>query len=70
MLDKLMTYIMCWYKTCIRSCLVRKQTTSQHVASATRSDIDSHNRLDLIQSLVPTRYVCKGYLSKIMYVFL
>ena len=44
----------------IRSCLLRELTTSQLVAIATRSDTGSHNRLDLIQSLVPTHYVCNG----------
>ena len=33
-------------------------TASQLVAIVTRSDTGSHNRLDLIQSLVPTHYVC------------
>ena len=30
---------------------------------ATRSDTSSRNRLDLMQSIVPTHYVCNGYLS-------
>ena len=34
---------------------------SQLVALATRSDTGSHNRLDLIHNLVPTHYVCNGY---------
>jgi len=38
-------------------------TASQLVAIATRSDTGSHNRLDLIQSLVPPHYVCNGYIS-------
>jgi hypothetical protein len=46
----------------IRSCLLHEQTASQLVAIATRSDTGSHNRLDLIQSLVPTHYVYNGYL--------
>ena len=37
-------------------------TVSQLVV--TRSDTGSHNRLDLIQSLVPPHYVCNGYLQK------
>ena len=45
----------------IMSCLLCELTTSQLVAFATRSDTDSHNRLDLIQSLVPTHCVCNGY---------
>jgi len=43
----------------IRSCLLHEPTTSQ---LTTHSDIGSHNMLDLIQSLVPTPYVCNGYL--------
>jgi hypothetical protein len=42
---------------------LREQTASQLVAIATRSDTGSHNRLDLIQSLVPPHYVCNGYIS-------
>jgi hypothetical protein len=45
------------------SCLLRELTASQLVAIATRSDTGSHNRLDLIQSLVPPHYVCNGYIS-------
>ena len=48
---------------CIRSCLLCELTASQIVAIATRSDTVSHNRLDLIQSLVPPHYVCNGYIS-------
>jgi hypothetical protein len=44
------------------SCLLYELTGSQLVAFATRSDTDSQNKLDLIQSLVPTHYVCNGYL--------
>ena len=47
---------------CIRSCLLRELTASQLVAIATRSNTGSHNRLDLIQSLVPPHYVCNGYI--------
>ena len=55
MLDKLITYIVWWYKTVY-------QVLS--VAWTNRiSDAGSHNRLDLIQSLVPLHYVCNGYLS-------
>jgi hypothetical protein len=46
------------------SCLLCEQTASQLVAIATRSDTASHNRQDLIQSLVPPHYVCNGYLLK------
>ena len=46
---------------CIRYCLLRELTVSQLVAIATRSDTGSHNRLDLIQSIVPPHYVCNGY---------
>jgi len=42
-------------------CLLRELTASQLVA--TRSDTGSHNRLNLIQSLVPPHYVCFGYIS-------
>jgi hypothetical protein len=38
----------------------------QHLVSDRRlslSDTGSHNRLDLIQSLVPPYYVCNGYIS-------
>jgi len=41
---------------------LRELIASQLVAVATRSDTGSHNRLDLIQSLVPTHYVCNGYI--------
>ena len=59
MLDKLITYIVWWYK----SCLLCELTASQLVAITTHSDTGSHNRLDLIQSLVPPHYVCNGYVS-------
>jgi len=41
---------------------LRELTASQLVAFATLSDTGSHNRLDLIQSLVSPHYVCNGYL--------
>jgi hypothetical protein len=44
--------------------LLRELIASQLVAIATRSDTGSHNRLDLIQNIVPTHYVCNAYLSK------
>ena len=50
-------------RLCIRSCLLCELTTSLLVASMTHSDTGSHNRLDLIQNLVPTHYVCNGYFS-------
>jgi len=56
MLDKLITYIVCWYKTLYQVLPVAwtiRITTVMLV----------HNRLDLIQSLVPTDYVCNGYLK-------
>jgi hypothetical protein len=64
MLDKFITYMVCWYKTLYQDLPVAWTiTASQVVAIATRSDTGSHNRLDLIQSLVPTHYVCNGYIS-------
>jgi thiamine monophosphate kinase len=48
------------YNLCMtshRSCLLHELTASQLVAIATRSDTGSHNRLNLIQSLVPPHYV-------------
>ena len=62
MLNKLITCIVCWYKTFIRSRLIRELTASLHVAIMTRSDTVSYNRLDLIQSLVPPHYVYNKYL--------
>ena len=62
MLNKLITYIVCWYKTFIRSRLIRELTASLLVAIMTRSDTVSYNRLDLIQSLVPPHYVYNKYL--------
>ena len=46
------------------SCLLRELTASQLVAIATRIDTGSHNRLDLIHSIVPPHYVCNGYISR------
>ena len=63
LLDKLITYIVCWYTFFIRSCLFCELTTSQVVAISTSSDTGSQNTQDLIQSLVPTHYVCNGYIS-------
>jgi hypothetical protein len=54
MLDKLITYIVCWYRTLYQVL---------PVAITTRSDTGSHNRLDLIHNLVPPHYVCNGYIS-------
>ena len=65
MLDKLITYIVCWYKTLYQVLLLGELTASQLVAIATRSDTGSHNRLDLIHSLVPPYYVCNGYISNV-----
>ena len=44
---------------------MRELTASQLVAVATRSDTGSHNRLDLIQSLVPPHKICNGYVADI-----
>jgi hypothetical protein len=41
-----------------RSCLLSDLTASELVAFATRGDIGSQNRLDLIQRLVSSHYVC------------
>ena len=60
MLDKLITYIVWWYKT-----VYQVLSDAQLVAIATRSDTDSQNRLDLIHSLVPPHYVCNGYIRVI-----
>jgi hypothetical protein len=49
MLDKLITYIVWWYKTVYHVL---------SVAWTNRITAGSHNRLDLIQSLVPPHYVC------------
>jgi hypothetical protein len=62
MLNKLITYIVCWYKTFIRSCLIHELTASLLVDIMIRCDTVSYNRLDLIQSLVPPHYVHNKYL--------
>jgi hypothetical protein len=49
-------------RLCIRSHLLSELAASLLAAIATRSDTGSHNRLDLIQSLVPTHCVCNGYI--------
>ena len=49
-------------RLCNRSRLSCELTASQLVDSATRSHTGSHNRLDLIQSIVLTHYVCNGYI--------
>jgi len=56
MLDKLITYIIFWYKTLYQ---VLPVTLTNYIT--TRRYSGSHNRLDLIQSLVPPHYVCNGY---------
>jgi hypothetical protein len=61
MLDKFITYIVCWYKTLYQ--VLPVVLTNRITTLATRSDIGSHNRLDLIQSLVSPYYVCNGYVS-------
>ena len=63
MLDKLIPYIVCWYKTLCQVLPVARANHITLVAIATRSDTGSHNRLDLIQSLVPTHYVCNTIVS-------
>ena len=50
-----------YIKIVLINCLLREQTASQLVTIATCSDTGSHNRLDLIQSLVSPHYVCNGY---------
>ena len=67
MLDKLITYIVCWYKTLYQVLPVVWTNRITIVTIATRSDTGSHNRLDLIQSLIPPHHVCNGYLSCNMY---
>ena len=66
MLDRLITYILIvwWYKTVyqVLSVAWTNRITTRLVAFATRSDTGSHNRLDLIQNLVPPHYVCNGYI--------
>ena len=56
MSDNLNTYIVCWYNT-----LYQVSSASQLVVTAIRVDTGSYNRFDLIQSLIPTRYLCNGY---------
>jgi hypothetical protein len=62
MLDKLIPYIVCWCKTLYQTLPVAG-TNRITLTIATRSDTGSHNRLDLIQSLVPTHYVCNTIVS-------
>jgi hypothetical protein len=51
------------YNTLMKyKCVLYLQCSHLSVAIATRSDPASHNRLDLMQSLVPTHYVCNGYI--------
>jgi len=59
MLDKLITYIVCWYKILYQ--VLPVVWTSR---ITTRSDTGSHNRHNLIQSLVPPHYVhvCNRYI--------
>ena len=47
--------------------LLRELTAALLVAITTRSDTDSYNRLDLIQSRVPTHCVCNGYVYSPVY---
>ena len=54
MLDKLITYIVCWYYILELACCVNEP---HHNSSLSR------NRLDLIEGIVPTHYVCNGCLS-------
>jgi len=58
MLDKFITYIVSWYKTFTRShpshCLT---------AIVIHSDTGSHNRIDLIKSIVPAHYACNWCVS-------
>jgi hypothetical protein len=53
MLDKFITCIVCWYK-------ILYQVLP--VVWTNRLTTSSHNRLGMIQSLVPTHYVCNVYL--------
>jgi hypothetical protein len=48
-------------RLCIKSCLSYELTVSLLVAITTLSATGSHKRLDMIQSLVHTHYVCNGY---------
>jgi hypothetical protein len=45
----------------IRSRLLYQLTASPLVVIAIRGDTGSFYRFDLIQSLIPTRYLCNGY---------
>ena len=58
MLDKLIHTQCVGTRLYIRSCLLCELTALQLVSTVTRSDPGSHNRLDLIHSLVPTHFVC------------
>jgi hypothetical protein len=58
---KPITYIDGWYRTLYHVLLVVLTTRM-----ATRSNTDSHNRLDLIQSSVPLHYICNRYVSHIL----
>jgi hypothetical protein len=82
MLDKLITYIVWWYKTVYQvlsvlwtNCITlsRLVVILVHTTDSTWYKVlyhhtmyGSHNRLDLIQSLVPPHYVCNGYISIIL----
>ena len=57
MLDKRLTYIVWWYKTVYH---VLSVAWTNRIT--TRNDTGSHNRLDLIQIIVPPHYECNGYL--------
>jgi hypothetical protein len=63
MLDKLITCKVCWYKTLYQIWPVAWTNCITTRRYATRSDPGSHNRLDLMQSLVSPHYVCNGYIS-------
>ena len=58
MLDKLIHTQCVGTRLYIGSCLLCELTALQLVSTVTRSDPGSHNRLDLIHSLVPTHFVC------------
>ena len=62
MLEKLIPYIVCWYNTLYQVLPVAGTNRITLVATATRSDTSSHNRLDLIQSLM---YVIGMYRVKL-----
>jgi hypothetical protein len=46
----------------MQSCLLCELTASQLQSRLTVSATGPHNRLDLIQSIVPTHYVCNMYM--------